>query len=116
MPSDAVVAAARVEPAAHSASPLRLYGPMLAACASLLVLSTVGSDLTDAPSLGVSLMVTAWLFVVILWGAVGVMLHAEAVAHVLGEPLGTLVLTLSAITVARIASPSALPVPVLAAE
>ncbi len=36
-----------------------------------------------------------WLFVTILAGAFGVVRHAEAIAHRLGEPYGTLVLTLS---------------------
>jgi Ca2+:H+ antiporter len=72
---------------------------MLAAAASLGLLLTLGHGLTHEPGLGVSLLVSAWLFAVILWGAIRAMLHAEAVAEVLGEPLGTLVLTLSAITV-----------------
>jgi Ca2+:H+ antiporter len=36
-----------------------------------------------------------WLFAAILTGAFGVVRHAEAIAHRLGEPYGTLVLTLS---------------------
>jgi Ca2+:H+ antiporter len=36
-----------------------------------------------------------WLFATILAGAFGVVRHAEAIAHRLGEPYGTLVLTLS---------------------
>lgn len=35
----------------------------------------------------------------IMFGAVGVMSHAEALAHRLGEPYGTLILTLSAISI-----------------
>lgn len=47
-----------------------------------------------------------WLLVVMIWGASGVLHHAEAVAERLGEPLGTLVLTLAVvgIEVALIAS------------
>lgn len=37
----------------------------------------------------------AWLFVTILWGAFSVVRHAEELAHRLGEPYGTLVLTMS---------------------
>jgi Ca2+:H+ antiporter len=44
----------------------------------------------------------AWLFLTILWGAFGVVRHAEALAHRLGEPYGTLVLTLS-VTVIEVA-------------
>jgi len=41
----------------------------------------------------------AWLFVMILWGAVTVVRHADALATRLGEPVGTLVLTLAAISI-----------------
>ncbi len=40
-----------------------------------------------------------WLFLMILWGAITVVRHAEALATRLGEPLGTLVLTLAAISI-----------------
>lgn len=39
--------------------------------------------------------VLAWLFIVILATAIGVVRHAEALSHRLGEPFGTLVLTLA---------------------
>ena len=42
-----------------------------------------------------TLLVFLWLFGVILWCAFGVVRHADAVAWRLGEPYGTLVLTLS---------------------
>jgi len=42
---------------------------------------------------------TAWLFVGILLAAFAVVRHAEALAELLGEPLGTLVLTLSVISI-----------------
>jgi Ca2+:H+ antiporter len=38
-----------------------------------------------------------WLFVVILLSAFAIVRHAESLAVILGEPLGTLVLTLSVI-------------------
>lgn len=41
----------------------------------------------------------AWLFGVILWAAFGVVHEAEALAHRLGEPLGTLILTLSIVII-----------------
>lgn len=40
-----------------------------------------------------------WLFVVIVWVAFGVVHEAEALAEMLGEPLGTLVLTLSIVVI-----------------
>lgn len=39
----------------------------------------------------------ALLLSAILWGAFRVVHHAEDIAHVLGEPLGTLVLTIAVI-------------------
>jgi Ca2+:H+ antiporter len=61
-----------------------------------------GTIKTDATSL----LVFVWLFAVIMWCAFGVVRHADAVAWHLGEPYGTLVLTLSvsAIEVAIMAS------------
>lgn len=42
-------------------------------------------------------LILAWLFAVILLAALAVVRHAESLAVILGEPLGTLVLTLSVI-------------------
>jgi len=90
------------EPTEHESnegSKIRQFGPLAAASLTLVALFMSGAALREIDSLGVSLLVSLWLFVVILWGAIGVMLHAEAIAEVLGEPLGTLILTFSAITV-----------------
>lgn len=38
-----------------------------------------------------------WIFVAMLWGAFGVVRHADALADLLGEPYGTLILTLAVI-------------------
>ena len=87
------------EPTEHESnegSKIRQFGPLAAASLTLVALFMSGAALREIDSLGVSLLVSLWLFVVILWGAIGVMLHAEAIAEVLGEPLGTLVLTFSA--------------------
>jgi len=43
-----------------------------------------------------------WLFAAILWGAFGVVRHAEHLAESLGEPYGTLILTLS-VTIIEVA-------------
>src|SRR2546429_2517441 len=40
-----------------------------------------------------------WLFVIILWSAICVVRHADCLAIRLGEPYGTLILTLSAISI-----------------
>lgn len=57
---------------------------------------TLFSDLENYP-LTISLFL--WLFGTMMWCAFGVVRHAEAVAEKLGEPYGTLVLTLSVITI-----------------
>jgi Ca2+:H+ antiporter len=78
---------------------LARHGPLAAGTLSLLILSTVGDGWLEAPGTAAMAVILVWLFSVILFGAVGVMQHAEKVAHLLGEPLGTLVLTLSAVTI-----------------
>lgn len=40
-----------------------------------------------------------WLFLAVLWSAISVVRHAECLAVKMGEPYGTIVLTLSAITI-----------------
>src|SRR6266481_7732627 len=44
-------------------------------------------------------LVFAWLFVAVLWSAISVVRHADCLAIKCGEPYGTLILTLSAITI-----------------
>ena len=84
--------------APHRGSPVEEYGPLLAAAGTLGVFFVAHDAVEHAGVVGASVALVV-LFCVILWGAVGVMHHAERVAHVLGEPVGTLVLTLSAISV-----------------
>src|SRR4029079_8940007 len=53
-------------------------------------------------STGLTLLLFVWLFAAILWGAFGVVRHAEHLAEKLGEPYGTLILTLS-VTIIEVA-------------
>jgi len=46
-----------------------------------------------------TILLFVWLFGMMMWCAFGVVRHAEAVAERLGEPYGTLVLTLSVIII-----------------
>jgi Ca2+:H+ antiporter len=46
-----------------------------------------------------SLAMFAWLFGVMIWCAFGVVRHADALAELLGEPYGTLILTVSIISI-----------------
>jgi len=55
-----------------------------------------------ATSGGLTLLLFVWLFGAILWGAFGVVRHAEHLAEKLGEPYGTLILTLS-VTIIEVA-------------
>src|SRR6185437_2033999 len=57
---------------------------------------------TASGNIALTLVLFAWLFAAILWGAFGVVRHAEHLAEHLGEPFGTLILTLS-VTVIEVA-------------
>jgi Ca2+:H+ antiporter len=46
-----------------------------------------------------SIVLFCWLFGTMLWCASGVVRHAECLAAILGEPLGTLILTLAVISI-----------------
>jgi Ca2+:H+ antiporter len=60
----------------------------------------VGSGLNDLTTRALPLLgVFVWLFAVILWSAMCVVRHADCLAIKLGEPYGTLILTLSAISI-----------------
>ena len=56
------------------------------------ILSQLGAPLP-------SILVFAWLLGVIMWAAFGVVHEAEVLAHRLGEPYGTLILTLSIVII-----------------
>ena len=59
-----------------------------------------GSQLVEIVAHPVALIgVFIWLFAVILWSAVSAARHADCLAIKWGEPYGTLILTLSAITI-----------------
>jgi Ca2+:H+ antiporter len=46
-----------------------------------------------------TIVLFVWLFVAMLWCAFGVVRHADSLAEMLGEPYGTLILTLSVIVI-----------------
>ncbi len=72
--------------------------PLILGAATLAFFEFYGDrwlvELTDP--LVVSLLFL-WLFPVLLWASFGVVRHAEALAEVLGEPYGTLILTIAVI-------------------
>jgi Ca2+:H+ antiporter len=74
--------------------------PAVAGLAALAVVScfssTLFSQLNNYP---LTILLFVWLFGTMMWCAFGVVRHAEAIADRLGEPYGTLVLTLSVIVI-----------------
>ena len=79
----------------------------LAAFVALLFFTIFGDQLSPGQiGFTLSMMFLALLFLVMLWAAFSVVRHAECLATLLGEPYGTLILTLSVIgiEVALIAS------------
>jgi len=81
-------------------SAIRAEFPLLIGLATVAIFLVVGSRLDELTTHAVPLLgVFAWLFAVILWAAVCVVRHADCLAVKLGEPYGTLILTLSAISI-----------------
>lgn len=73
---------------------------MIVGVLTTVIFFTIGrewlSDLGNIPWLAV---IFVWLFVVMIWCAFGVVHHGEALAELLGEPYGTLILTLAVVTI-----------------
>src|SRR5213083_3817139 len=89
---------------AKSARPLgeniRREFPLLIGLGTVAIFWGTGSRLVEIIAHPITLIVVfLWLFAVILWSAVSVARHADCLAIKWGEPYGTLVLTLSAITI-----------------
>ena len=81
-------------------SAIRAAFPLLVGLATVAIFLAVGSRLNELTTHALPLLgVFVWLFAVILWSATCVVRHADCLAIKLGEPYGTLILTLSAISV-----------------
>src|SRR6478736_5570388 len=81
-------------------SAIRAEFPLLIGLATVAIFLVVGSRLDELTTHAVPLLgIFAWLFAVILWSAMCVVRHADCLAIKLGEPYGTLILTLSAISI-----------------
>ena len=86
--------------AQQSGSLIRTEFPLFIGLATAAIFLAIGSGLEDLTTHVLPLLGTfAWLFVVILWSAILVVRHADCLAIKLGEPYGTLILTLSAISI-----------------
>jgi Ca2+:H+ antiporter len=81
-------------------SAVRAEFPLLVGLGTVAIFLAVGSDLNEVTMHPLPLVgIFIWLFAVILWSAVCVVRHADGLAIKLGEPYGTLILTLSAISI-----------------
>ena len=72
---------------------------LIAGAITAALFLTVGKAwLSDLDDLAWNGLMFVWLFGAMIWCAFGVVRHAEALAELLGEPYGTLILTLSVIS------------------
>jgi Ca2+:H+ antiporter len=79
---------------------LRIASPAMAGFVSVLIAYLYQDSLfTDLNNYPITILLFVWLFGTMMWCAFAVVRHAEAVAERLGEPYGTLVLTLSVIAI-----------------
>jgi Ca2+:H+ antiporter len=82
-------------------SAIRAEFPLLIGWITAAIFIAIGTSALNeftthvVPLLGVF----AWLFAVVLWSAIRVVRHADCLAIKLGEPYGTLILTLAAISI-----------------
>jgi Ca2+:H+ antiporter len=79
---------------------LRSEGALMFGAVTTLLFYMFSDALTSelAPDLK-TIAVFVWLFATMLWCAFGVVRHADCLAEMLGEPYGTLILTLSVIAI-----------------
>src|SRR6202035_3432233 len=86
--------------APHRGGSVRWEFALLIGLGTAVIFFAAGDQLVEIVAHPVALAVVfVWLFVVILWSAISAVRHADALAVKWGEPYGTLVLTLSAITI-----------------
>src|SRR6516164_8866803 len=79
---------------------LRREFPLLIGLGTAAIFFTAGNQFVELAGHPVAMFaIFLWLFAVILWSAIRVVRHADCLAIKLGEPYGTLILTLSAISV-----------------
>ena len=79
---------------------IRAEFPLLVGFVTVAIFLVLGSRLNELTTRVLPLVgVFVCLFVVILWSAICVVRHADCLAIKLGEPYGTLILTLSAISI-----------------
>ena len=91
----------QVKKSQQPAGLLRAEYPFLIGLTTVAIFLALGKTQLEKITVDVFPLVGVfvWLFVVILWSAVRVVRHADCLAIKLGEPYGTLILTLSAISI-----------------
>src|SRR5438876_637949 len=90
----------RGKSAPDSGSTIKSEFALAIALGTAAIFFSTGSQLTEIIATPAALIgVFLWLFAVVLWAAVCVARHADCLAIKLGEPYGTLILTLSAISI-----------------
>src|SRR5438105_2412316 len=90
----------QAQSAPHLGSAIRNEFALAIAWGTAAIFFATGSQLVEIVAHPVALIVVfLWLFVIILWSAICVARHADCLAIKLGEPYGTLILTLSAISI-----------------
>jgi Ca2+:H+ antiporter len=73
---------------------------LIVAIVTAIIMYTVGKNwLTDLSNPVVFVGLFVWLFAVMVWAAFLAVRHADSLAEMLGEPYGTLILTLSVICI-----------------
>src|SRR3954470_21580518 len=99
--SGKVEAIQRAENSQDFGSAIRAEFPLLIGLGTVAILLVIGSPrLNDLTTHALPLLsVFVWLFAIILWSAMCVVRHADCLAVKWGEPYGTLILTLSAISI-----------------
>jgi len=84
----------------HLGDALRREFPLLIGLGTAAIFLAAGNQFVELVGHPVAMIgVFLWLFAVILWSAICVVRHADCLAIKLGEPYGTLILTLSAICI-----------------
>ena len=79
---------------------LRREFPLLIGLGTVAIFFAAGNQFVELVGHPIAMIaVFLWLFAVILWSGICVVRHADCLAIKLGEPYGTLILTLSAISI-----------------
>src|SRR6266481_7012346 len=79
---------------------VRAESALFVSAGTVSIFFATGSSLVEIVAHPATLIaVFLWLFAIIVWSAISVVRHADCLAIKLGEPYGTLILTLSAISI-----------------